>query len=89
MAILALSSDYADLKTRLGRIVIGQRKNGYPVLASDINADGAMALLLRDALMPNLVQTIEGDPAFIHCGPFATLHMEILVLLQINCFNLH
>ena len=73
MAILALSSDYADLKTRLGRIVIGQRKNGYPVLASDINADGAMALLLRDALMPNLVQTIEGDPAFIHCGPFANI----------------
>ena len=62
-----------DLKTRLGRIVIGQRKNGYPVLASDINADGAMALLLRDALMPNLVQTIEGDPAFIHCGPFANI----------------
>ena len=73
MAILALASDYADLKTRLGRIVIGQRKNGYPVLASDINADGAMALLLRDALMPNLVQTIEGDPAFIHCGPFANI----------------
>ena len=73
MAILALSSDYADLKTRLGRIVIGQRKNGYPVLASDINADGAMALLLRDALMPNLVQTIEGDPDFIHCGPFANI----------------
>ncbi len=73
MAILALSSDYADLKERLGRIVIGQRKNGYPVLASDIQADGAMALLLRDALMPNLVQTIEGDPAFIHCGPFANI----------------
>ncbi|MBJ23567.1 MAG: formate--tetrahydrofolate ligase, partial [Euryarchaeota archaeon] len=73
MAILALASDYADLKTRLGRIVIGQRKNGYPVLASDIQADGAMALLLKDALMPNLVQTIEGDPAFIHCGPFANI----------------
>lgn len=73
MAILALSSDYSDLKTRLGRIVIGQRRNGYPVLASDIQADGAMALLLRDALMPNLVQTIEGDPAFIHCGPFANI----------------
>ena len=73
MAILALSSNYADLKTRLGRIVIGQRKNGYPVLASDLQADGAMALLLKDALMPNLVQTIEGDPAFIHCGPFANI----------------
>ena len=73
MAILALSSDYADLKKRLGGIVIGQRKNGFPVLASDLQADGAMALLLRDALMPNLVQTIEGDPAFIHCGPFANI----------------
>jgi len=73
MAILALSSNYADLKARLGSIVVGQRKNGYPVLASDLQADGAMALLLRDALMPNLVQTIEGDPAFIHCGPFANI----------------
>ena len=73
MAILALSSDYADLKTRLGRIVIGQRKNGYPVLASDINADGAMALLLRDALMPNLVQTIEGDQLSYIAGPFANI----------------
>ncbi len=73
MAILALSSDYDDLKRRLGRIVIGERKNGFPVLASDIGADGAMALLLKDALMPNLVQTIEGNPAFIHCGPFANI----------------
>ena len=61
------------MKNRLGGIVIGERRNGYPVLASDIKADGAMALLLRDAFMPNLVQTIEGDPAFIHCGPFANI----------------
>ncbi len=73
MAILALASDYKDLRKRLGQIVIGQNRSGNPVKAEDIGAAGPMALLLRDALLPNLVQTLEGDPAFIHAGPFANI----------------
>ena len=73
MAILVLASDYADLKQRLGEIVIGQSTKGHPVKASAIQAEGAMALLLRDAFLPNLVQTLEGNPAFIHGGPFANI----------------
>ncbi len=73
MAILALSSDYADLRRRLGEIVIGQTESGEPVKAEDIGASGSMALLLRHAFLPNLVQTLEGDPAFIHAGPFANI----------------
>jgi len=73
MAILSLSSDYSDLRARLGRIIIAESKTGSPVTAEDIGAAGSMALLLRDALLPNLVQTLEGDPAFVHCGPFANI----------------
>ena len=73
MAILVLAKDYADLRRRLGEIVIGQRVDGTPVKAEDIEAAGAMSLLLRDAFLPNLVQTLEGDPAFIHGGPFANI----------------
>ena len=73
MAILVLSSDYADLKKRLGDIVIGQSVDGNPVKASEIDAQGSMALLLRNAFLPNLVQTLEGNPAFIHGGPFANI----------------
>ena len=73
MAILVLASDYADLRKRLGEIVIGQRMDGTPIKSEDIGAAGAMCLLLRDAFLPNLVQTIEGDPAFIHGGPFANI----------------
>ena len=73
MAILSLSSDYSDLRARLGRIIIAESKSGKPVTAEDIGAAGSMALLLRDALLPNLVQTLEGDPAFVHCGPFANI----------------
>ena len=73
MAILALATDYADLKARLRRIVVAQRVDGTPVTAADLKADGAMALLLKDALLPNLVQTYEGDPAIVHCGPFANI----------------
>ncbi len=73
MAILVLASDYADLKKRLGDIVIGQSVDGNPVKASDIDAQGSMALLLRNAFLPNLVQTLEGNPAFIHGGPFANI----------------
>ena len=73
MAILVLAADYADLKKRLGEIVIGQSLEGNPVKVSEIDAQGAMSLLLRNAFLPNLVQTLEGNPAFIHGGPFANI----------------
>src|SRR5262249_61803072 len=73
MAILCLADGIADLKPRLGRIVVGYRADGSPVTATDLHAVGAMAALLRDAIKPNLVQTTEGVPAFVHGGPFANI----------------
>ena len=73
MAVLCLASDLADLQDRLGRIVIGARRDGSMVTAADIKAAGAMAALLRDALMPNLVQTLAHSPALVHGGPFANI----------------
>ncbi|WP_374633590.1 formate--tetrahydrofolate ligase [Paracoccus sp. (in: a-proteobacteria)] len=73
MAILCLASDLADLQARLGRIVIGETYDRTPVTARDIGADGAMTVLLRDALQPNLVQTLENNPALVHGGPFANI----------------
>src|SRR5206468_12190689 len=73
MAILCLADGISDLKQRLGRIVVGYRPDGSAVAARDLNAVGAMAALLRDALKPNLVQTTEGVPAFVHGGPFANI----------------
>ena len=73
MAILCLSLDLVDLQERLGRIVIGQTFEKQPVTARDIGADGAMTVLLRDALQPNLVQTLENNPALVHGGPFANI----------------
>ncbi|HRX41732.1 MAG TPA: formate--tetrahydrofolate ligase [Clostridia bacterium] len=73
MAILCLSSDLQDLKDRIKRIVIGYNYSGKPVLAGELNAAGALAALLKDALKPNLVQTLEHTPAFIHGGPFANI----------------
>ena len=73
MAILCLSSDLADLQDRLARIVVGYTRDNRPVHAGDLKASGAMAALLRDALAPNLVQTLENNPAFIHGGPFANI----------------
>jgi formate--tetrahydrofolate ligase len=73
MAILCLSRDYADLKQRLGRILLGFSREGSPLYASDLRAEGAMAALLRDALLPNLVQTREGAPALVHGGPFGNI----------------
>jgi formate--tetrahydrofolate ligase len=73
MAILVLASDYADLRKRIGNIVVAQSMNGNPVKAEDIGAAGAMTLLLRNAFLPNMVQTLEGNPAFIHGGPFANI----------------
>ena len=73
MAILCLAGSLADLKTRLGEIVIGYTTQREPVRARDLNADGAMATLLKDAIKPNLVQTLENNLAFVHGGPFANI----------------
>ena len=73
MAILCLSTSITDLKQRLGEIVVGYAFDGAPVHASDLHAQGAMAALLKDALKPNLVQTLEHTPAFVHGGPFANI----------------
>ncbi len=73
MAILCLASDITDLKARLGRIIVGYTYGGAPVTAHDLKAEGAMAALLKDALKPNLVQTLEHTPALIHGGPFANI----------------
>ncbi|MDD7035111.1 MAG: formate--tetrahydrofolate ligase [Firmicutes bacterium] len=73
MAILCLADDIEDLKARIARIVVGYNTKGEPVTAADLKAQGAMAALLKDALKPNLVQTLEGTPAFIHGGPFANI----------------
>ena len=73
MAILCLALDIEDLKKRLGDIIIGYNRAGMPIYAKDINANGAMAALLKDAIKPNLVQTLEHTPCFIHGGPFANI----------------
>ncbi len=73
MAIFCLATSIADLKERLGKIVVGYTRDNAPILARDIQAHGAMTALLRDALAPNLVQTLENNPAFIHGGPFANI----------------
>ena len=73
MAVLCLASDITDLKARLSRLVVGYTYGGKPVTAGDLNAQGAMAALLKDALKPNLVQTLEHTPAFVHGGPFANI----------------
>ena len=73
MAIFCIAEDMADLQRRLGKIIIGQTRDREPVYARDISADGAMAVLLKDAVQPNLVQTLENNPALIHGGPFANI----------------
>ncbi|WFD09476.1 formate--tetrahydrofolate ligase [Tepidibacter hydrothermalis] len=73
MAAFCLANNISDLKERLSRIIIGYNRSGEPVTAGQINAHGAMASLLKDALKPNLVQTLEGTPAFVHGGPFANI----------------
>lgn len=73
MAILCLSTDLKDLEKRLGDIIVAYRRDKSPVYARDLKADGAMAVLLKDAMQPNLVQTLENNPAFVHGGPFANI----------------
>ena len=73
MAILALTTGLEDMRERLGRIVIGTNTRGEPVTAEDLGVAGAMTVLMKDALLPNLMQTLEGTPAFVHAGPFANI----------------
>ncbi|HZB27873.1 MAG TPA: formate--tetrahydrofolate ligase [Gemmatimonadales bacterium] len=73
MAILALATDLADLEARIGRIIVGLTRDRKPVTAAELKAAGAMTLLLKDAILPNLVQTLEGGPALVHCGPFGNI----------------
>ena len=73
MAILALSNDLGDMRERLGRMVVATSKNGDPVTCDDIGAGGALAALMKDAIKPNLMQTLEGTPVFVHAGPFANI----------------
>ncbi len=73
MAILALTTSLKDMRQRLGRMVIGYSKQGKPVTAEELGVAGAMAVIMRDAIMPNLMQTLEGQPAFVHAGPFANI----------------
>jgi methylenetetrahydrofolate dehydrogenase (NADP+)/methenyltetrahydrofolate cyclohydrolase/formyltetrahydrofolate synthetase len=73
MAALALCSSLEDLRGRMGRIIIGTNKSGDPITAEDLNVAGAMTVLLKEAIMPNLMQTLMGSPAFVHCGPFANI----------------
>ncbi len=73
MAILALTTDLADMRERLGRMVIGTNKAGEPITADDLGTGGALTVLMKDAIMPTLMQTLEGTPAFVHAGPFANI----------------
>ena len=73
MAALALCSGIKDLRARMGRIIIGTNRKGEPITAEDLNVAGAMTVLLKEAIMPNLMQTLMGSPAFVHCGPFANI----------------
>ncbi len=73
MAVLALTTDLGDMRERLGRMVIGTNRAGEPITADDLGTGGALAVLMKDAIMPNLMQTIEGTPAFVHAGPFANI----------------
>lgn len=84
MAILSLAKDLQDLKTRLGNILVGYNKKGAPVFAKDLNAENAMAILLKDAIYPNLVQTIGKTPAVVHCGPFANIAHGCSSLIATN-----
>jgi len=73
MAILALTTDLNDMRERLGNIVIGTNRAGVPITADDLGVGGAMTVLMKDAILPNLMQTLEGTPAFVHAGPFANI----------------
>jgi formyltetrahydrofolate synthetase len=71
MAILALANNLSDMRERMGKIVVASDKKGNPVTADDIGVTGALTVLMKDTIKPNLMQTIEGTPVFVHAGPFA------------------
>ena len=73
MAVLALARDLDDLRARLGRMVLATTRDGQAITAEDLKVAGSMTVLLIDAIKPNLLQTLEGGPAFVHCGPFANI----------------
>jgi methylenetetrahydrofolate dehydrogenase (NADP+) / methenyltetrahydrofolate cyclohydrolase / formyltetrahydrofolate synthetase len=73
MAVLALSNDLPDMRNRLGKMVIGESMAGVPITCDDIGATGSLAILMKDAIKPNLMQTLEGTPVFVHAGPFANI----------------
>jgi formate--tetrahydrofolate ligase len=89
MAVLALSTSLADMRSRLGRIVIGQTRDGQPVTAEDLHAAGAMTVIMREAIKPNLLQTLEGTPVLVHAGPFGNIahgnSSVIADLIGIHC----
>ncbi|MFN2534540.1 MAG: formate--tetrahydrofolate ligase [Pseudonocardiaceae bacterium] len=89
MAVLALSGSLADMRSRLGRIVIGQARDGQPVTAEDLHAAGAMTVIMREAIKPNLLQTLEGTPVLVHAGPFGNIahgnSSVIADLIGIHC----
>jgi formate--tetrahydrofolate ligase len=84
MAILCLARDLGDLKARLERVIVGETADGRPITAGDVKAAGSLAVLLKDALKPNLVQTLEGTPAFVHGGPFANIAHGCSSLIATN-----
>ena len=73
MAVLALTTSLADMRERLGNMVVCSDNKGNPVTADDLGVSGALAVLMKDAIRPNLMQTIEGNPVFVHAGPFANI----------------
>ena len=87
MAIFCLASSIEDLKARLSRMIVAYNVEGEPVTAGDLKAAGAMTALLRDALSPNLVQTLEGTPAFVHGGPFANIAHGCIYICMFRCLN--
>ena len=84
MTLFCLASSLDDLKKRLGNLLLGLDKDGNPITAHDLKLEGALTALLKDAFLPNLVQTLEGTPAFIHGGPFANIAMVVVVLYPLN-----
>ena len=73
MAVLALATSLQDMRERIGRIVLALDMDGNPVTVDDVGVGGAATVMMKDALMPNLMQTLEGTPAFVHAGPFANI----------------
>ena len=79
MAILALTTSLEDMRKRLGQIVIGSDFEGNPITSEDLGVAGALTVLMKDAIRPNLMQTLEGTPVFVHAGPFANIGMSMVL----------